>query len=181
MRNPWATPTEPRVNARSFQSAMKHLGDIQFGRELEEDEVLRVNYILKRRAVRYLAAAEEEWLFPERRVSTTDWPRLDDDWFLFPHLWRVPFSREIIVGHKDGTASAWDEYGRRPWDRSFQDERQAALEWKTVELAKREWARRRIGKSRAQTDERIRVGRDVANKMMDDFLREEGLLPTSPL
>lgn len=181
VRNPWATPTEPRVNARSFQSAMKHLGDIQFGRELEEDEVLRVNYILKRRAVRYLAAAEEEWLFPERRVSTTDWPRLDDDWFLFPHLWRVPFSREIIVGHKDGTASAWDEYGRRPWDRSFQDERQAALEWKTVELAKREWARRRIGKSRAQTDERIRVGRDVANKMMDDFLREEGLLPTSPL
>jgi hypothetical protein len=46
--------------------------------------VLRTNYILKRRATRYVAAAEEEWLYPERRVSTTDWPQLDDDWFLFP-------------------------------------------------------------------------------------------------
>jgi hypothetical protein len=47
---------------------MKNLLDTQFGRELEEDEVLRINYILKRRATRYIAAAEEEWLYPEKRV-----------------------------------------------------------------------------------------------------------------
>jgi len=99
VRDPWSTPTEMRTDARSYQSAMKHLGDIQFGRELEENEVLRINYILKRRAVRYMAAAEEEWLYSERHVSTTEWADLDEDWFLFPHLWQVPFHREIIVGH----------------------------------------------------------------------------------
>jgi hypothetical protein len=159
---------------------MKHLGDIQFGRELEEDEVLRVNYILKRRAVRYIAAAEEEWLYPERFVSTTEWAKLDEDWFLFPHLWKVPFHREIVVGYRDGTAAAWDEYGRRPWQRGFKDDRQRDREWGTCELAKRVWARKRAGKSRASVDERMGGGvRGVPDRLMDEYLREEGLLPTS--
>jgi hypothetical protein len=83
-RNPRATPTEFRLNPRSYDQAMKALLDIQYGRELEEDEVLRINYILKKRASRYIAAAEEEWLYPEPRASTTDWPKLDNDWFLAP-------------------------------------------------------------------------------------------------
>jgi hypothetical protein len=180
VRDPWSTPTEIRTNARSYQSTMKHLGDIQFGRELEEDEVLRVNYILKRRAVRYIAAAEEEWLYPERLVSTTEWAKLDEDWFLFPHLWKVPFHREIVVGYRDGTAAAWDEYGRRPWQRGFKDDRQRDREWGTCELAKRVWARKRAGKSRASVDERMGGGvRGVPDRLMDEYLREEGLLPTS--
>jgi len=78
-RNPWNTPTEYRANARfGDPSAIKYLGSIQFGRELEEDEVLRINYILKRRATRYVAASNKEWLCPERRVSV-DWTKLDDD------------------------------------------------------------------------------------------------------
>jgi hypothetical protein len=148
VRNPWSTPTEMRTNARPYQAAMKHLGDIQFGRELEEDEVLRINYILKRRAVRHIAAAEEEWLYPESRVSTTEWVNLDEDWFLFPHLWKVPFHTEIVVGYHDGTAAAWDEYGRRPWQRGFRDETQHDREWDTCELAKRVWAKKRAEKSR---------------------------------
>jgi hypothetical protein len=174
IRNPWTTPTLFRTNARSYQSAIKHLGDIQFGRELEEDEVLRINYIMKRRATRYIAAAEEEWLYPERRVSTTDWSKLDDDWFLLPHLWRVPFSTQIIVGHNNGRSSAWDEYGRRPWQRDYQNERQREREHQSFDMAKREWAKKRLGKSRARADERI--GRDVADKIMDDYLRRERLL-----
>jgi len=177
VRNPWSVPTMHRTNARSFESATKHLGHIQFGRELEEDEVLRINYVMKRRAARYIAAAEEEWLYPELRVSTTEWTRMDDDWFLLPHLWRVPFSREIIVGHRDGTASAWAEYGRRPWQRGYKDEKQFNREWQTCELAKQEWARKRMGRSRARTDDRM--GRDVADELMDDYLRKQGLLPSS--
>jgi hypothetical protein len=173
-RNPWSAPTYTRSNARSFESAVKHLGDIQFGRELEEDEVLRINYILKRRASRFVAAAEEEWLHPERRVSTTDWPNLDDDWFLLPHLWRVGFTTGIAWGDGRGRGYALDEYGRRPWDPAYEDLGQRDLEWQTFEHAKREWAVRRIGKSRAQTDERL--GRDVGDKMADDFLRKQGIL-----
>jgi len=174
LRDPWSTPTEMRTNARSYQSAMKHLGNIQFGRELEEDEVLRINYILKRRAVRYIAAAEKDWLYPERHVSTTEWTKLDDDWFLFPHLWKVPFQREIVVGYRDGSSEAWDEYGRRPWQRGFKDEQQRDREWQTCELAKRVWARKRVGKSRAMVDERMEGGvKGVPDMMMDEYLSQE--------
>jgi hypothetical protein len=180
VRDPWSTPTEMRTNARSYEPAMKHLGDIQFGREIEEDEVLRVNYILKKRAVRYIAAAEEEWLYPERHASTTDWGKLDNDWFLFPHLWKVPFHREIVIGHRDGRASAWDEYGRRPWQHGFKDERQRDREWGTCELAKRVWAKKRAGKSRASVDERLEGGvHGVPDRLMDEYLENEGAHSTS--
>jgi len=75
--------------------------DTQFGRELEEDEVIRVNFILKARATRYLAAAKEEWLYPEQRASTTNWAKLDDDWFLLPNLYKIRFSRGIVAGFRD--------------------------------------------------------------------------------
>jgi hypothetical protein len=179
VRNPWATPTMHRTNARSYQTAMKYLGDIQYGRELEEDEVQRINLILKKRAVRYIAAAREEWLYPEARVSGTDWTKLDDDWFLLPHLWRVPFTTELVLGWSDGSGGAWDEYGRRPWQHGYGSKQQREQEWETFQKAKKEWARRRIGKSRAQTDERLE-GRCVADEMMDDFLRKEGLLLAGP-
>jgi hypothetical protein len=39
-RNPWNTPTEYRANARYYdQTVPRHMGDLQFGRELEEGEV----------------------------------------------------------------------------------------------------------------------------------------------
>jgi hypothetical protein len=47
VRNPWMNPLKPRANARSFQDTMRDLRSTQFGRELEEDEVLRINLILK--------------------------------------------------------------------------------------------------------------------------------------
>ena len=65
VRNPWANPRRQRVNARSYSTTMMDLSRIQAGRELEEDEVIRINLILKGRATRFLAAAKEEWLYPE--------------------------------------------------------------------------------------------------------------------
>jgi hypothetical protein len=177
VRHLWSTPTAPRENPRFYDQTMKHLGDIQYGRELEEDEVLRINYILKKRATRYVAAVDREWLHPERRVSTTEWGTLDDDWFLLPHLWKVGFTTGIFAGgNKGGATFAADEYGRHPWQRRFQDKRQHDVEWFQYERSKQEWARKRVGKSRAMTDERI--GRhSVSDKIMDDFLRGQGLLP----
>jgi hypothetical protein len=147
VRHPKGTPTEFRVNSRSFDPVMKYLGDTQFGRELEEDEVIRINYILKKRATRYIAAAKEEWLYPERRVSTTDWPKLDDDWFLLPHLWKVPFTVGIMAGGKDGAGWATDVYGQHPWNPNYKDKALHDKEWVTAEQAKLEWAKKRIGKS----------------------------------
>jgi hypothetical protein len=176
-RNPRVIfPTEHRSNARYFAQTMKHLGDIQFGRELEEDEVLRINYILKRRATRYIAAAKEEWLYPERRASTTDWGKLDDDWFLLPNLWRIGFTTGIYAGGGNAPPFAMDEYGRRPWQRNYENPRQREKEWQTFDAGKREWAKKRIGKSRSRTDDRL--GR-ASDGMIDRFLREEGLIEIS--
>src|SRR5262249_5772090 len=90
VRNPWLNPLRNRVNARSFQTAMFDLRKVQTGRELNEDEVIRLNFILKMRAHRFVAASEIAWLYPEDHVSINHWTKLDDDWFLFPNLYKVP-------------------------------------------------------------------------------------------
>ena len=125
-------PAVSRSNARFYDQTMKHLGEIQFGRELEEDEVLRINYILKKRATRYIAAAEEGWLYPERRVSTTDWKLLDGDWFLLPNLWRIGFTTGIMAGGGKSRPFAMDEYGRKPWQHDYQNRRQRQEEWEKL-------------------------------------------------
>jgi hypothetical protein len=62
-----------------------------------------------------------------------------------------------------------DEYGRKPWDHGYQNRRQREKEWQTFEAAKREWARKRIGKSRSRNHE---LGTDVTDQMIDEFLGE---------
>jgi hypothetical protein len=171
-RNPRMNPMMPRENARAYQATMKNFLDTQFGRELEEEEVLRINHILKRRATRYIAAAEEEWLYPERRVAANDWAKLDDDWFLFPNLYKVPFHAEIIIGYEDGTAWAMDEHGRHPGNPKFKDKKLHAKEWISREQARREWAVKRRGKSVAHVDKFEHD--DVHDKIMLEDLAKMG-------
>jgi hypothetical protein len=68
VRNPSMNPLEIRINARSFQQTVANLTDLQFGRELEEEEVLRINYILKRRATRYIALRERGMVVSRKAV-----------------------------------------------------------------------------------------------------------------
>ena len=168
VRDPWADPKRSRVNARAYQPTLRHLLDFQFGRELEEDEVLRINYIMKTRARRYIAAGEREWLYPEQRVSTREWSKLEGDWFLLPHLWKVNFTTQMIVGYKDGSSWVMDEYGQQPGQLGYQDERRRDAEWVRHILARHEWAKRRRGKSTAQIHE-LRHGQ-VADKLMEEYL-----------
>ena len=143
VRHPQIDPMTPRPNARAYQNTLRNLMDTQFDRELEEDEVRRINFILKKRATRYIAAAEEEWLYPEQHASTTRWLTLDDDWFLLPNPYKVPFTSEIIVGCNDGTAFAMDEYGRNPGHPNFKDPVLHDRDWMTHQLAQRQWAQKR--------------------------------------
>jgi hypothetical protein len=153
VRNPWLKPKLPRVNARSYQQTVKSLLDIQFGRELEEDEVVRINYIIRKCARRYIAAAEEEWLYPGQKASETRWSQLDDDWFLLPNLYKVPFTRGIVMGWKDGSGWAMDEYGRHPGDSRYEDKALSSREWTSHLDAQRAWANKRRGRSIAQVDD----------------------------
>jgi hypothetical protein len=147
---------------------MKYLLETQFGRELEEDEVVRVNFILKMRATRYIAAAEEEWLYPERHASTTDWSKLDNDWFLLPHLYKVSFTSGIMAGWEDGSSSAQDEYGQRPNNPRYHDEKRRDKEWVTHLRAQKEWATKRSGRSIAHIDKFAHD--EVGDKLMQDYL-----------
>jgi hypothetical protein len=150
VRSPWCNPRRQRVNARAFESAMFDLRSVQTGRELEQDEVRRVNFILKRRATRYVAAAEQEWLYPEDFASVTHWSKLDADWFLFPNLYNVEFSQGMLVRYKDGSSWVADEYGRTPQHPDYQDKRQRDDEWATFEKARIAWAVKREGRSLAR-------------------------------
>lgn len=114
VRNPWANPARTRVNPRAFEPTVFDLRHIQTGRELSEEEVLAVNYILKKRARRYIAAEEKEWLYPERHMKSTRWNKLGNHFFLMPDPRKLMFSTETLIGYKDGSAWGVDEYGRPP-------------------------------------------------------------------
>lgn len=68
MRNPRTNQKAERENFRVDSPAIFARDNIQSGRQLREKEVLAINYILKKRAARYIAAAEKEWLYPETRL-----------------------------------------------------------------------------------------------------------------
>jgi Protein of unknown function (DUF4238) len=167
-RNPHANPHSIRTNARWFAPTMKNALDTQFDRELDEQEVLRINFILKKRAARFVAAADEEWLYPERHVSERRWPFLDVDWFLLPHLYKVHFTSAIRVGYKDGSAWAQDEYGRTPDHPNFEDKEQHRREWLTFQQAKKQWAKKRKGHALARVEG---FGRE--NAVDDEMMRED--------
>jgi hypothetical protein len=166
VRDPWRNPRRERTNARSFATTMFDLRSVQTDRELEEEEVLRINFILKKRATRYIAAGEERWLYPEKFVSVSHWSKLDEDWFLFPNLYKVGFSGGMAVGYKDGRSWAVDEYGRRPWHPQYQDRVQFDREWASAHKAKLAWALKREGRSLARDH-------DDFNDANDEIMREE--------
>ena len=167
VRSPHIKPLIPRTNARSFQQAMFKFDEIQIGRQLSDDEVVRLNYILKMSASRFIAAGREEWLYPERQNRKLGWASLDKDWFMMPDPWRVSFTTEIRWG---GPKGAWslDAYGRQPFDPQYRDEKQHDREWVSAERTKREWARKRKNAPRSRTMERHDF---VNDQLIDDYLQ----------
>ena len=176
IRNPWCKPLDTRLNARLFGTTVGYLVGVQHGRELEEIEVARINYILKKHATKHIAAGREADLYPEKALGKVEWSKLDDDWFLLPNVWKVHFTTGIMMGTADGRHLAIDEYGHNPRHPDFQDEKRRAKEHETFEVSKREWAKRRLGKPLAQT---LDVGREneVYDRLVREYLQQEGLLP----
>ncbi len=143
-RNPYGDPLKPRPNPNLFRGAIFNFQKVQTGRKLTDTEVQEINYIIKARAHRYIAAAKEEWLYPERTVNSR-WDQLGDGYLLFPDPRSMDYGGEVIFGgFADGRpAQAFDEYGRRPWQPGYRhhdrgvDER----EWNALYAFKGEFAR----------------------------------------
>jgi hypothetical protein len=118
-RNPYSKAQKFRPNPRLFGTAMFNFTDIHTGRRLDEIEVKQINYITKRRAFRYVAAGQEDWLYPERGLPTTHWRTLDDRYLFMPDPRSLNLGGEIIISYEDGHSATFDEFGRRPWQADY--------------------------------------------------------------
>jgi hypothetical protein len=101
--------------------------EIQTRRSLSEQDVLRVNCVIKRRARRYVAAAHEEWLYPERYVKF-NWGAVGSDHLFMPDPRSLQPGAEMVMGYAGGRTEAMDTFGRRPSDREFGQEARSAQE-----------------------------------------------------
>lgn len=142
VRNPHQSATDMRPNPVLMRGAFFNFMRIQTSRRLSEREVLEMNYIIKRRAYRYVAAAQEEWLYPERRLNNIAWADLGEGLLLMPDPRSMVFSGRVIVGHNDGRHSSWDEYGLLPGQKGFADQQRFDEEWRSFHRFKGEFARR---------------------------------------
>ncbi|MCG7882591.1 MAG: DUF4238 domain-containing protein [Candidatus Thiodiazotropha endolucinida] len=139
VRNPGINPLKERENPRYYANTMFDIRTVQTGRQIDEDYVLAINYILKNRARRYVAAAQESWLYPERKLKTRHWSKLGGKVFLMPDPRKVSFSTQVLVGYKDGSAWGQDEYGRQSKDDDPKVKKLRDKEWDAHQRAKNAW------------------------------------------
>jgi hypothetical protein len=116
-QDPSTPPRDKRTFARNYRSSMVRTDAFIRTRNLSDQEVTRVNYVLKSRARRYIAAGRKEWLFPEETVSDA-WAALRGT-FLPPEreLWH--FGGEMYAKFEDGHVHYQDEFGRTEKERDF--------------------------------------------------------------
>lgn len=140
LRNPYQDELAFRPNPELFRGAIFNFMAIQTGRALSEQEVLEINYVTKRRAHRYIAAAEKEWLFPERRLGEPHWRKLGDGYLFMPDPRHIHMGGEILIGYESGRSDAFSEYGHKPWDRDYSNEERNRRDGAALERFKAEWA-----------------------------------------
>ncbi len=142
VRNPYQSEVKRRPNPDFFRETIFNFEKIQVMRHLSEDEVRQINFIIKSRALRYLGAAKEEWLYPEEFVSKSNWNTYGDGWLLMPDPRSVNIGGTVRWGAKSGKTGAQDEYGRKPWDEEFEKETASHAESRSLYRFQGEFARR---------------------------------------
>lgn len=141
IRNPYGNPLTPRPNPQLFRPAMFNFTEIQTGRMLSYEEVSEINFIIKSRAYRYVAAAEKDCLYPERMIPQGRWDQLGDGYLLMPDPRSVRFGGEMVIGYKSGDSDVFDEYGLQPGQPGFKDKKRSEKEWDTHLAFQGEFAR----------------------------------------
>jgi hypothetical protein len=111
-REPGKKMSVARTNARYFgRPKLFDIRSILRGRDLDSEGVAAINFIVKRRAKRYIAAASPEWLHPERALKVQHWSKLDT--VLLPDRDKVAIHHggEFFWGNDKWMTGA-DEFGR---------------------------------------------------------------------
>jgi hypothetical protein len=141
VRNPYGDAVASRPNPALHRDTIFWWEKIQTHRSLTEIEVLQINFIMKCRAERFIAAGTSEWLYPERRIDLNEWATFGHGYLLMPEPRAVSFSREMLIGFKDGRSVGIDEYGRRPGHPDYKNEALATAERETFHRFQGEFAR----------------------------------------
>jgi uncharacterized protein YchJ len=116
-RDPSSEPFEKRTFARNYRQSMARTDAFIRTRKLTNVEVSQINYVLKARARRYIAAGHKEWLYPEEAISCS-WSSLR--MVLLPpesELWH--FGGEMFAKFEDGHFYYQDAFGRTEGQREF--------------------------------------------------------------
>lgn len=103
-------PVEKRTFARPIHKTLVRNDKFIKQRELNDEEVTTINYVLKLRARRYIAAGKKEWLSPEGKFKK-DWRDISGV-LLPPKNELSHYDGEIFVGYEDGSVYYQDAYGR---------------------------------------------------------------------
>jgi hypothetical protein len=151
VRNPYQPATKMGPNDDLMRDTIFNMLDVQTGRMLIEEEVLEINYIIKRRAHRYIAAAEIEWLYPERRLTCDHWRKLGNGYLLMPDPRHVHMGGTVVAGWDSGRSEAWGPYRHRPWEDAYEDEKRDRRETETLYRFQAEWSATFGPKYRGQT------------------------------
>lgn len=130
-----------RPNPNPFRSAIFKFTEIQTLRDLSEQEVREVNFIIKSRALRYIAAEKEEWLYPDRHISKSNWNVYGYGYLLMPDPRAVHLGGEIVWGGGPGPGGAMDEYGRVPGEKDYGKESKSLEEAGTLHRFQGEFSR----------------------------------------
>ncbi len=141
VRNPYGNALKSRPHSQLLRNAMFKFTDIQTKRKLLEHEVVAINYIIKSRAKRYVAAAEESWLYPEEKLTYNRWDHIGTSYLLMPDPRSLTFSSEVIIGYDDNRSDAFDEYGRKPWHQDYKDKKLHDYEWNSFHAFRCEFSR----------------------------------------
>jgi len=151
VRNPYQAEMNLRPNPVYFRGAIFKMMDVQVERKLSEQEVREINFIIKSSAMNFIAGAKEDWLYPEKYVSKSNWNIFGDGLLLMPDPRSVNAGGDIMMGFKDGTSDAFDSYGRKPWDPKYKQESDDSKEFRSLYKFKGEFATKFGPKRRGRT------------------------------
>lgn len=117
-RNPdLPDPKAFRPNANPYRPTLARMDNTICKRELNENEVAKINLIIKLRAKQFLAAENKEWLYPENAVQCS-WPEIGRV-LLPPHDELYHYGGEVMGKYQDGTYFYHDQYGRTQGEASY--------------------------------------------------------------
>ena len=116
-KNPSTGPLEKRTFPRNFRQSLTKIDAFIRSRKLSAQEVTQINFIIKKRARRFIGAGRKEWLYPEKTV-TQPWTDLRKT-LLPPERGLFDFGGEIFVKYESGDVHYQDEFGRTEKPREF--------------------------------------------------------------